>query len=585
LKNKTVILRGAAGSPGYAIGYVHILKRDKQAVQRKAIPPSQVAAELKRFESALSHAREQLRQVRSRISKEQGEEHVYLIEAQLMMLEDKSLTEDTRETIQTDRVNAEWALHRSLERFKAMFDKIDDEYFRDRRSDIEYVEERLLRAMAGEKEQEFLSLQRKTVIVAWDLSPADIVKLDRKNLIGLATDIGGRTSHTAIIARSLGIPIVVGLDELTQCAENGDAVIVDGMEGLVLIQPDGKTIADYERKKDQHLKTRKELLKNRNIKAETKDSFEIGLKANVDFIEEVPYVLSNGAEGIGMLRTEHLFLGGNIPASEEEQFEKYKKIVEKMGDAGVVIRMLDLAGDELFLPPTTSHSVLNSALGLRGMRLLLAEPEILKTQLRAILRASAFGRVSILYPMISTIDEVRLTNGFLKDVKEELSAAHINFDQDIETGVLIEVPSAALQAHLISQEVDFLSVGTNDLTQYVLAADRGNPLVATLYDSTHPSLLMLLKRIVEGAHKAGVEVGLCGEMAGDPHLVPILLALEMNYISLSAGSVPLIKEIIRNVTLEECKKWLDKAVRFTGGTSIRDQLNEWYGTRFKDISV
>ncbi len=577
-------LKGAGVSPGIALGYVYVVDRGKVSVPHKAIAPKDLDLELERFEKALVLAREQLEVLRQRVSAEQGEEHLYLIEAQLLMLGDRSLVEDTRAIIQSQRINAEWALQKALEHFKLMFDKIDDEYFRDRRSDLEYVEERLLRVLGGHHEHGFMSLHRKTVLVAYDLAPADLARISRENFTGLATDTGGRTSHTAIVARSLGIPTVVGLQEITQEAKNGDRIILDGLTGAVFLNPGTDTWNRYEKKQEQYLKGREELLKNRHVKAETKDQYEIRLKANLDFLEEVPSVLSNGAAGVGLLRTEHLFLGGSIPVSEDEQFQRYKEIVRKMSPQETIIRLLDLAGDEVFSPPSGMHTARSSVLGLRGVRLLLAEPEILKSQLRAIVRASAFGKVGVLYPMVSTVDEVRRLNSHLKDTMALLKKKRVPFDPEIPVGVLVEVPGAALIADQLAQEVNFLSVGTNDLIQYTLATDRMNPLVADLFDPLHPAVLTLLRGIVQMAHKAGIEAGVCGEMASESFLIPILVGLEFNFLSMNAGSIPLVKEIVRGISFEECKSWLHRALDENRPGQVRQELAAWCAQRFPAVS-
>ncbi|MFH1018096.1 MAG: phosphoenolpyruvate--protein phosphotransferase [Pseudomonadota bacterium] len=584
MKAKEIQLKGTGASPGIALGYVHVLDRGKIPVPRRTLTADKLECELERFEEALALARDQLGHLRKKVSAEQGEEHLYLLEAQLLMLDDRSLIEETRAIIQSNRINAEWALAKALEHFKSMFDKIDDEYFRDRRSDLEYVEERLLRILAGRHESGFVSLHRKTVIVAYEVSPADLAKISRENLSGLATDSGGRTSHTAIVARSFGIPTVVGLQEISQLAKNGDRVILDGLTGTVFLNPDSKTWSQFEKKRVRYLEGRKELLKNRHFKAETKDLYEVRLKANLDFLEEVPSVLANGAEGVGMLRTEHLFLGGSIPVSEEEQFHSYSEIVKKMNPQETVIRILDLAGDDLFSPPSGMHVVRNAVLGLRGARLLLAEPEILRTQMRAIVRASAYGKVGILYPMVSTVDEVRRLNAHLKETMTLLKKEHVPFDPEISVGVLVEVPGLALIADQISQEVNFLSVGTNDLIQYTLAADRTNPLVADLFDPLHPGVLALLRGIVQMAHKAGIEAGVCGEMASEPLLIPILVGLEFNFLSMNPGSVPLAKEIVRGLSFEECKRWVHRALDENHPAQVRRELAAWCSQRFPAVS-
>ena len=575
--------KGVGASPGIALGYAHVLDQGKITIPRKSILREEVEKEVSRFDETLEVVREQLQSLRKRVSEEQGEEHVYLIEAQLYMLEDKSLIDDTRELIRSQKINVEWALQRAMDRFKSLFDKIDDEYFRDRRSDIEYVEERLLRALAGKKEHGFLSIQGKTIIVAQDMAPADLAKLNRENLCAIVTDMGGRTSHIAIIARSLEIPFVTGAGDLSFCVQSGVRMIVDANEGVILAQPDAKTWSQYEEKQRQYVVSRGELLKNREHKAETKDQYTIHLQANVDLLEELPSVLSNGAEGIGMLRTEHVFLGGSIPVSEEQQLTRYRTAVEKIKPNETVIRLLDLPGDELFHPPTASSFHRNPALGLRGIRFLLQEKEILCSQIRAILRASAFGKVAILYPMISSVEEVRQTNQALSQMMEELKNEKIEFDADLRIGAMIEIPSAALTAELIAQEVDFLSIGTNDLIQYTLGVDRTSELVADLYDPYHSAVIQLIKMVVEKGHKAGIEVGVCGEVACDPLFIPLLVAMECNFLSMNAAAIPLVKQIVRELSMTEAKKWLTEIGTMQNPAEVRHFLSSHLSERFRGI--
>ena len=575
--------RGVATSPGIGLGYVHLLDRGKITVPKRKIDSKEEEFEISRFNSALSNARDQLRLIRKKVSDEQGEDHVYLIEAQLLMLDDRSLTDDTRDLIREEKINAEWAVQKAIERFKKIFDRFDDEYFRDRRSDIEYVEERLLRLLVGTREQGYVSLHRRSVLIAHDLSPADIVKINRDSLTGIATDIGGRTSHVSIIARSLGVPMVVGVNALSADVQNGDRIIIDGTEGSIILHPDQKLWNEYDEKRKQYLTAQKELLKNRFHKAETKDQYEIHLLANIDFPDEVPGVLANGAEGIGVLRTENLFLGAAIPVPEEKQFECYKKIVTQMKPHEVVIRLWDLPGDSLFGSPIETRIDHNPALGLRGIRLLLREKELFRPQLRAILRASVYGKVAVMYPMVSSVGEIRQANKFLQEVMAELESEKIHFDPDIRIGTMIEIPSAALTANRLAQEVDFLSIGTNDLVQYTLGVDRSNELVADLYNPLHSSVIRLLRRTIELGHKAAVEVGVCGEMASEPFFVPFLVGLELNFLSVSPSSIPIVKRIIRESTVSEAKQWVAEISKLDDPAEIRRTLSSHYAERFKGL--
>ncbi|HLG19423.1 MAG TPA: phosphoenolpyruvate--protein phosphotransferase [Bdellovibrionota bacterium] len=578
-------VRGIAASPGIALGFAHVLDQGKLTIPHRTLPRKEVEGEVARFDETLRSVKEQLRYLRKRVNDEQGEEHVYLVDAQVLMLEDKSLTDDTRELIRSQQINVEWALQKALERFKTSFDKIDDEYFRDRRSDIDYVEERLLRALLGTKEHRYLSIQQQTVLIAADLTPSDLTKINRENLVAILTDVGGRTSHTAIIARSLEIPFVTGFGDLSVQVQNGGRVIVDGNEGTAVVHPATKTWSAYQEKKQRYIATRKELLKNRHHKAETKDQFSVHLKANIDLLEELPSMVENGAEGIGMLRTEHLFLGGSVPVSEDEQFEKYKEAVLKAKPHEAVIRLLDLPGDELFYPPSSGPSLhKNPALGLRGVRFLLHEKEIFSVQVRAILRASAFGKAAVLYPMVSTVGEVRLANQWLAEIMQDLKARNIPFDPDLRIGAMIEVPSAALCAEKLAQEVDFFSIGTNDLVQYAMGVDRSNELVADLYDPFHSAVIQLLRSIIEKGHKAGIEVGVCGEVACEPLYVPLLVAMECNFLSMNTAAIPFIKEIVRELTIGEAKQWLAEVADLDRPADVRRQISDRLSGRLRTLA-
>lgn len=581
---KKKVFQGLAAAPGIGIGYVHLLNRGRLITPKRRVNIKEVEFEVTRFNSALEAARKQLQLIKKKVSDEQGDEHVYLIEAQLLMLEDKSLTDDTRDLIREEQINAEWAVQKSLERFRKLFDQIDDEYFRDRRSDIEYVEERLLRILTEAKEQGYVSIHRKTVLVAHDLSPADIVKINRESLAGIVTDIGGRTSHVSIMARSLGVPFVVGSENISLEVQNGERIIVDGSQGKVLLHPDKNEQSEYEKQQEKYLAAKKELLKNRYHKAETRDHYQVHLLANIDFAEEVESVMENGAEGIGMLRTENLFLESSMPVSEEKQFEIYKRIVEKMKPRETVIRLFDLAGDSLFDPSLKKmHVDQNPALGLRGIRLLLREPDLLRPQLRAILRASAFGKVAILYPMVCGVMEVRKANEILQSVMKELKNDRLKFDPDVRIGTMVEIPSAALTANRIAQEVDFLSIGTNDLVQYTLGVDRSNDLVAGLYDPLHGAVIQLLKQIVEFGHKAAIEVGVCGEVASEPFFIPLLIGLEFNFLSVHASAIPFVKEVVRETSVTEVKTWLKDAMELADPSEIREFLSSHYSSRYTHV--
>jgi phosphotransferase system enzyme I (PtsI) len=580
-KNKQRIFEGIAASPGIVIGEVRVADRSRVVVVETLISVDEVPSEIGRFHGALRKSREDLLSLKEQIARARGSEHLYVIDTHLMILDDTMLTSETIGCIEREGINAEAALKRTLKKFKEFFAGIEDEYLRERSSDVETVVERILRNMLGKRHEILPETEGRAIIVAHDLSPADILQIDKEKVIGFVTDLGGRTSHTAIVSRSLEIPAVVGLEKITGEVSDGDPIIVDGAKGLVILYPDVETFRDYLRHKQFYEYRERELLKLKDLPSETPDGYRILLKGNVEFLEEVPSIRKHGGEGIGLYRTEMLFLGRSTVPGEEEQFRAYAEVIRRMAPYPVTIRTLDVGGDK-FVADLNLEDELNPALGLRAIRLSLRCPELFKTQLRAILRASALGTVKIFFPMISGVAEIRAAKALLNEAKDELRRAEIPFDEEIEIGIMIETPSAVIIADFLAREVDFFSVGTNDLIQYSLAIDRTNEHLSHLYEPLHPAVLRSLKMVADAAHAAGISVSMCGEMAGEPAYLPILLGFGFDELSMNAVSIPKVKKILRRCSRSEAESLAAQVLTFTTAVDVESYLQSQIATRFSD---
>lgn len=559
--------KAIGASPGIGIGRVRITDRSRVMVEEIEILPEEVPAEVERFKNALAAAQEEIRSIRDELEVERGPEHLYVLDTHLLIMQDSMLTRETVAFIGTDRINAEAALQRTLRKFKEFFAGIDDEYLRERSNDVETVVERILRCMVGKKFEPVNSMDGMAIIVAHDLSPADVLQINKSKVIGFVTDLGGKTSHSAILARALEIPAVVGLERITSEVSEGDILIIDGLTGVVVINPDQETFRTYLRRKQHYEYLEQELLKFRDLPAETTDGFRMLLKGNVEFPEEIASLKAHGGEGIGLYRTEMLFFNRQELPGEEEQFEAYAAVVAAMSPHPVTIRTLDVGGDK-FISNLNLADELNPALGLRAIRLSLRQPETFKPQLRAILRTSALGKVRIFFPMISGVAEIRAVKVLLEEAKQELRAEGKSFDEDIEIGIMIEIPSAVIIADLLAVEVDFFSVGTNDLIQYSLAIDRTNEHLSHLYEPLHPAVLRSLKMVVDAAHAAGIDACMCGEMAGEPEYLPILLGLGFDELSMNSISILRVKKILRRCTKAEAEKLAATVLSFVTAQEV-----------------
>ena len=564
-------LHGIAVSPGIIIGKAHPVDRSRvKIVYQYLISDEQLNGEVARFTEALRATEEQLITLKNKMP-EQVKEHTFILDSHLMILKDSMLMDSTIKKIHGEKINAEWALKKSLEEIRQIFAQIEDDYISKRINDVENVTERVLRNLSGQHQQSLAEIDERVIIVAHDLSPADTSELNIGKVMGFITDVGGQTSHTGILAQALEIPAVVGLESATALVAEGDLLIVNGNTGEVVINPDEATIIRYQEKQLQHEEYKSSIARISHFPAVSRDRKRITVKANIEFLEEVAAVKDYGGEGIGLYRTEFLYLRTRGLPTEEELFEDYKEVGEIIFPDPITIRTLDLGGDKLSVPLQVTNEV-NPALGLRAIRFCLKEPEIFKSQLRAILRASIYGRVKIMFPMISGLQELLDAKAILEEVKQELTDGGIDFDEDIPVGIMIEIPSAVTMADVLARHVDFFSIGTNDLIQYALASDRINEHVAYMFQPFHPAILRMIHQVVEAGKEAGIGVSLCGEMAGDPLCVGVLLGLGLDELSMNARSIPLIKKIIRSLSLKEVRADFGKVITMSTANEVHTYI-------------
>jgi len=535
--------KGIAASKGYAIGKIFIKEDINIEVVEKSI--DNIEKEKERFKNALISTKEQLERIKDKAQKEVGAEKAAVFDSHIMLLDDPEFAGAVEMNIESNKVNSEKALQEVIDMYSSIFAAMEDEYMRERGADIKDVGKRIMLNLMGKSSNSMNDLDKDTIIVAQDLTPSDTAQLDKEKVIAFLTNIGGRTSHSAIMARTLEIPAIVGMKDITESVKNDDVVIVDGTEGVVIINPDKETIEEYEKSKESFLREKEELKKLINVETVTKAGKRVEVCGNIGKPQDVHQVLENGGEGVGLFRTEFLYMDRDNMPSEDEQFESYKYAVEKMEGKPVVIRTLDIGGDKK-LPYLEMPEEMNPFLGYRAIRLCLDRKELFKVQLRALLRASAFGNLKIMFPMISSLSEFKAAKELLKECMNELKAEGKEFNENLETGIMVEIPAAAICADELAKHVDFFSIGTNDLIQYTLAADRMNEKISYLYDPMHPAVLRLIKMTIDAAHKEGKWCGMCGEMAGDENAIATLVEYGLDEYSMSASSILTAKKIIMN---------------------------------------
>jgi phosphotransferase system enzyme I (PtsI) len=573
-------LKGIAASTGIAVGKATVYRPVELAVDRWRVEDTE--AELARLQRAVEESKEQLAEIHVKAQAEVGEDTARIFEAHLLFLDDPALLEEVRGKIETERLNAEAALSEAIEGYAAIFEAMEDEYMRARAADVRDVGQRVLRNLppsfppiggderGGRGEEPLAELSSPAIVVARDLTPSDTAQMNKEMVLGFCTAMGGTTSHTAIMARILGIPAVVGLGDVALSIRSGDTLVIDGGEGVVKVTPDEQTMERYAGLEREFKARRDEARVAAQSPARTRDGHRVEVVANIGDVDSARIALEYGAEGVGLLRTEFLYLDRTIVPSEEEQYEAYRAIAELLCQRPLVIRTLDVGGDKQ-LPYLDIGEELNPFLGWRAIRLCLERADLFKAQLRAILRAGHGHNVKVMFPMIADLNEVRRAKALLAEARAELQAADIPFASDVEVGIMVEVPAAAIAADVLAREVDFFSIGTNDLIQYTMACDRTNEKVAYLYQPLHPAILRLIKRVIEAAHEAGKWVGMCGEMAGEPVAIPILLGLGLDEFSMNAVAIPEAKAIVRSLSLAEAKGIAANALSLASAEQIGNQ--------------
>ncbi len=563
----TLSFHGIGASPGVALGHAFVIDRRRVRTPKLRLEAAELDSELMRLKTAIDLSDHQLQDIKDRLASSDGHDHSPILEAHRLMLRDPMLVDEAIKLITKDQINAEWAVRRVARRIKHLFDNIPDEYFRERRADVDFVADRIVRNLLGQAVDVEVEVPPDAVVVSHDLCPADAVMLVKTGRVaGFVTDVGGQTSHTAIVARARETPAVVGAGRASEQISPGDLIALDGIRGLVLVNPSEEQLALFRETMRRHLASEANALKTRDLPAVTLDGTRVSLVGNIEFAEELPSLLAHGAEGIGLYRTEFLFLDRLTSPTEEEHYRAYRQVLEGMGNRPVTIRTLDLGGDKVQARRHDKEA--NPAMGLRAIRYCLAHRELFRVQLRALLRASVHGNLRIMFPLISGVSELREARSELELCRSELGRAGVPVGKRVPVGIMVETPSAALVADRLAQEADFFSVGTNDLIQYSLAIDRQNREVAYLYKPLHLAVLRSLQSIVSAAKAAGIPVAMCGEMAGDPIFTLVLLALGFDELSMTAGQIPVVKQIVRRTSRSDAMAVLDEAMKFSTAEEV-----------------
>lgn len=567
-------LKGIPVSPGFVMGKALVLHGGSHfEIPFRKVEKENIPHEIARFEDAITRTRAEILGIRKRLTAQMGREHSDIFNAHLLILEDRTMIEDVIAQIKEQCASADSAFSTVVQRYFQAFSNIGDEYLRERVADIRDVGRRLLQNLGGEEKPSLDNLKEDVILIAHDLSPSDTATMNKERVLAFVTEVGGPTSHTAILGRSLEIPAVVGVDKVTLHVSTGDRVAVDGAHGILIVNPDEKAIEEATQLERRFTELETELDKLKELPAETPDGHRVKLAANIEFHDEIPSVISHGADGIGLYRTEYFYLNRRDLPTEDEQYDAYCQVARKMKPQEVIVRTLDLGGDKFLSSLDVPHEM-NPFLGWRAIRFCLTRTDIFKAQLRAILRASIEGNLKIMYPMISNVNEIKRANELLAECRTELQNEGKPFDQNLEVGAMIEIPSAALTSDILAKEVNFFSIGTNDLIQYSLAVDRVNEKIAYLYEPMHPAILKLIKMVVDNGHAAKRWVGCCGEMAGDPEAAVLLMGLGIDEISASPIALPKVKKIIRSIPFSAAQAIAVKALEFDTGSDVQHYVRE-----------
>jgi len=560
-------MEGIGVSPGVAVGPAFPVTTEDDRIVERSITEEDVPREIARFEDALIKTREQIHEIQQKVSKAIGHESASIFDAHLLVVDDRSFVEEVIRGLNSQKTNVEVVLSSVAERYTEALAGLDDDYLRERAADVRDVTRRILRNLSGQSTSQLAHLDKPYIVVANDLSPSDTATMDKEHVMGFATDLGSPTSHTAIMARALAIPAIVGLHDLSIRVSPEDEVLIDGHKGIFVIRPSAERLEQYGKIAEARESIHAKLAELKDQPAITRDGYQVMLSANIELPADVDMAFLSGAQGVGLFRTEYLYLSTMQLPTEDEQFAAYEKVARRVAPAPTVIRSLDLGGDK-FLSHLKTPAELNPFMGWRAIRFCLAQPDIFKTQLRAVLRASVHENVKLMYPMVSNVGEVIKANELLEESKEELRKKGIPFNEEIDVGVMIEVPSAALTANLIAPYVSFFSLGTNDLVQYTLAVDRVNERVAYLYEPTHPAIIKLIKDTIEIGHDHGIWVGICGEMASNPMMAPLLMGLGLDEFSMSPTAVPIVKHAIRSLRFAEAENLANKVMMCETGSEV-----------------
>lgn len=569
------MITGIAASPGAVFGKALVLKEEPIVLNARKITSSEIEAEKAKFFDGREKAVAQLTAIKEKARRTLGEEKEAIFEGHLMILEDEELEEEILSYLSDNLVTADAAASKVIEMQASMLAEIDDEYLKERAGDIRDIGNRLVRNILNMNIIDLGDIQDEVILVAYDLTPSETAQLNLDKVLGFITDIGGRTSHTSIMARSLELPAIVGTNNVTSLVKTGDFLILDAINNEVHLNPSEEKIEEFKSLQDKLKAEKEELAKLKELPAETLDGHKVDVAGNIGTIRDVDGILRNGAEGVGLYRTEFLFMDRSQLPSEEEQFQAYKEIVEAMDGKMVILRTMDIGGDKE-LPYLDLPKEMNPFLGWRAVRIGFTRREILDTQLRAVLRASAFGNLAVMFPMIISVEEIRLLKSIVAELKEQLRSEGHAFDEHLKLGIMVETPSAAINARHLAKEADFFSIGTNDLTQYTLAVDRGNEIIAHLYNPLSPSVLNLIKQVIDASHAEGKWTGMCGELAGDVRATALLLGMGLDEFSMSGISVPHIKKLIRSIHFAEAKALADKALAQPTVADIERLVDEFY---------